>query len=249
MRSMIIMPTYNERENLPEVTRRILALGLDLRLTVVDDNSPDRTGEVADDLARRFDCVRVIHRGRKLGLGTAYIEGFQYALKQGMDYILQMDADLSHDPSSLPRFLAALEQDDVVCGSRYVAGGGTSNWGLGRQFISRGGSLYARTILGLPLHDCTGGFNAYRREVLEAIAPHTITSTGYSFQIELKYRSYRHGFRIGEVPIIFADRRAGRSKMSTAIFVEAMLKVWELRLGDLRRPRAQRAGQASQTER
>lgn len=230
MRCMIIMPTYNERENLPEVTARIQQLGLGLRLTIVDDDSPDGTGEVAEELARRSGGLHVIHRRGKLGLGAAYIEGFGYALAEGMYCIVQMDADLSHDPRHLPRLLAGLREYDVVCGSRYVAGGGTADWGLSRRLISRGGNLYARAILGLPLRDCTGGFNAYRRRVLEAIDLHTIASNGYSFQIELKHRCYRRGFRIGEIPITFADRRAGRSKMSAGIVLEAMLKVWELRL-------------------
>jgi len=231
MRSMIIMPTYNERENLALVAEKILDLEQGFWLTIVDDNSPDGTGVLADALAQRYERVRVIHRPGKLGLGTAYIAGFKYALGQDMDYIFEMDADLSHGPEYLPRFLEALQRYDAVFGSRYVAGGGTTNWSLGRRLISRGGSLYAQLILGLPIRDCTGGFNAFRREVLTAIDLDRITSNGYSFQIELKYRCYCRGFRLCEIPINFVDRRAGRSKMSRQIFLEAMVKVWQLRLG------------------
>jgi len=230
-RGMIIMPTYNERDNLALVAEKVLAVEPGLWLTIVDDNSPDGTGQLADELAARYERVRVIHRPGKLGLGTAYVAGFGYALAQGMDYVLEMDADLSHGPEYLPGFLERLEHYDAVFGSRYVPGGGTTHWGLGRRVISRGGSLYARLILGLPLHDCTGGFNAFRREVLEALDLGSITSSGYSFQIELKYRCVRRGFRVTEMPINFVDRRAGRSKMSMRIFLEAMVKVWQLRLG------------------
>ncbi len=231
MPNMIIMPTYNERENLDHVARQILALKPEFWLTIVDDASPDGTGELADELGRRWERVRVIHRPGRLGLGSAYVAGFKYALAQGMDNIFQMDADLSHDPARLPELLTALRDHDVVVGSRYVPGGGTANWGILRQVISRGGSLYARAILGMPIRDCTGGFNGYRREVLEAIGLDTILSNGYSFQIELKYRCHQRGFRMIEVPIVFVDRLAGRSKMSVPIFLEAMVRVWQLRLG------------------
>jgi len=231
MRSMIIMPTYNERDNLERIAGLVLGQEQGFWLTIVDDNSPDGTGQVADQLAATHERVHVIHRKGKLGLGTAYITGFKYALAQGMDYIFEMDADLSHGPEYLPRFLAELEHYDVVLGSRYIPGGGTTHWGLGRRLISRGGSLYTRLILGLPVNDCTGGFNAFRRQVLMAIDLDRITSNGYSFQIELKYRCHRKGFRLHEIPINFVDRRAGRSKMSRQIFMEAMLKVWQLRFG------------------
>ena len=231
MRSMIVVPTYNERDNLAELAERILGCEHGFWLTVVDDNSPDGTGKLADELARRHERLHVIHRPAKLGLGTAYVAGFRHALDAGMDCVFEMDADLSHGPEYLPRFLEALGRCDAVFGSRYVAGGGTANWGLARRLISRGGSLYARAILGLPVHDCTGGYNAFRRAVLEAIDLERITSNGYSFQIELKYRCWRRGFRFVEVPIVFVDRRAGRSKMSARIFLEAMAKVWQLRLG------------------
>jgi dolichol-phosphate mannosyltransferase len=231
MPNMIIMPTYNERENLEQVAGQILALKQEFWLTIVDDASPDGTGELADELGRRWERVRVIHRPGRLGLGSAYVTGFKYALAQGVEHVFQMDADLSHDPARLPSLLRALEDHDVVVGSRYVPGGGTVNWGILRQVISRGGSLYARTILGMPIRDCTGGFNGYRRKVLESIGLDTILSNGYSFQIELKYRCYQRGFRMVEVPITFVDRRAGRSKMSVRIFLEAMMRVWQLRLG------------------
>lgn len=231
MRSMIIMPTYNERDNLVRVVEKILAMDHGFWLTIVDDNSPDGTGELADALARQHDRMHVIHRPGKLGLGTAYIAGFKYALEQGMDHVFEMDADLSHGPEYLPGFLEQLRQHDAVFGSRYVPGGGTTNWGLLRQIISRGGSLYTRLILGLPLHDCTGGFNAFHSRVLRAIDLDSITSNGYSFQIELKYRCYRQGFDLAEIPINFVDRQAGRSKMSGRIFLEAMFKVWQFRFG------------------
>ena len=230
MPSMIIMPTYNERENLGQVAQKVLALEQGFWLTVVDDASPDGTGDLADELGRQCDRVRVIHRPRRQGLGSAYVAGFKYALALGMDHVFQMDADLSHDPERLPHLLEGLREHDVVVGSRYVPGGGTANWGILRQLISQGGSLYARTILGLPVRDCTGGYNAYRRQVLGAIDLDTIISNGYSFQIELKYRCHRQGFRMVEIPITCVDRRAGRSKMSGRIFREAVVRGWQVRL-------------------
>jgi len=198
----------------------------------VDDNSPDGTGEVADELARHDARVHVIHRPGKLGLGTAYITGFRWALERGFDYVFEMDADFSHDPKYLPEMLRTAERDaDVVIGSRYVDGGGTRNWGAVRQVISRGGSLYARTILGVGIRDLTSGFICWRRQALEGISLDRVRSSGYSFQIEMKYRALQAGFRVVEVPIVFVDRRVGASKMSRRIFVEALTRVWRMRLG------------------
>jgi dolichol-phosphate mannosyltransferase len=201
-------------------------------LRFVDDNSPDGTGEVLDGIAARDKRVHVLHRPGKLGLGTAYLDGFRWGLARGYEFLFEMDADFSHDPKYLPGMLAlAAGGADVVVGSRYVAGGGTENWGVGRKIISRGGSLYARTILGVKVRDLTAGFICWRRRALEAIALDEIRSNGYSFQIEMKYRALKAGLSIVETPIVFADRRIGQSKMSRAIFVEALLMVWRLRLG------------------
>jgi dolichol-phosphate mannosyltransferase len=208
---------------------RILAATSEVDVVVVDDDSPDGTGEIADDLARRDGRVSVLHRPHKDGLGPAYLAGFARALGEGYGRVLEMDADCSHDPAALPSLLAASRAADLVLGSRYVSGGGTVHWGLGRRLLSRGGSYYARTILGVSVKDLTGGFKCFRREVLEGIDLETVTSTGYAFQIELTYRAIRRGFRVVEVPITFADRRVGKSKMSRAIVLEALWKVWAIR--------------------
>jgi dolichol-phosphate mannosyltransferase len=227
----VVVPTYNERENIGALIPRILDLPR-FRVLVVDDGSPDGTGSVVADLAQQEARVELLSRPGKQGLGTAYIAGFRRALAEGADFIFEMDADFSHDPSYLPVLLEAAETSyDVVLGSRYVEGGGTANWGAVRQLISRGGNVYARLILGLPVMDATGGFRCYRREVLEAIQLDQIRSNGYSFQIEMVYRTLRAGFRIGEVPILFPDRRVGQSKMSRRIVLEALLTVWRLRFG------------------
>lgn len=230
--ALIIIPTYNERQNLGRLVAEIYAQG-PFHVLIVDDNSPDGTGRLADELAEQ-EAGRffVIHRAGKLGLGTAYREGFRWGLARGYDLLFEMDADFSHNPQHLPQFLARIHEGaDLVLGSRYVPGGGTRNWSLTRQIISRGGSAYARLVLGLPFHDLTGGFKCFRREVLERLDLDTIHSNGYSFQIEVTYRAYQQGFRIMETPIIFADRRVGQSKMSQAIVLEAMAMVWQLRLG------------------
>ena len=229
MHSMVIVPTYNERENIEAIVRAVLELPVDLHVTIVDDDSPDGTGRIAAEMARRDERLHVIHREGKLGLGTAYIEGFRYALAQGAKLILQMDADFSHDPGVIPSLLQAAKDSDVVVGSRYVSGGGTRNWGLLRRLTSRGGSLYARTILNIAIRDLTGGFNCWRREVLETLRLDDVSSVGFGFMIEMKYRAVRQGFRLTEIPIIFVDRRVGQSKMSGGIAGEALLKVWELR--------------------
>ena len=199
-------------------------------MLVIDDNSPDGTGQLADQIAAREPRVQVLHRAGKEGLGRAYLAGFAWALARDYGLVLEMDCDFSHDPGYLPGMLAAAEEADLVLGSRYVKGGGTVDWGLLRQLISRGGSFYARTILGLSVRDLTGGFKCFRREVLEAIDLPTVECTGYAFQIELTYRAARRGFRIRELPIVFADRRVGHSKMSRRIVLEAIRKVWSIRL-------------------
>jgi dolichol-phosphate mannosyltransferase len=227
----VIIPTYNERENIGELIPRVLQ-NPRFRVIVVDDNSPDGTGALVAEMAEQDSRLELIARPGKLGLGTAYLAGFQRALDEGAEFIFEMDADFSHDPGYLPALLAAAEMHyDLVLGSRYVRGGGTSDWGPGRQLISRGGNLYAGLILGLPVADATGGYRCYRRKVLQALDFGAIRSTGYSFQIEMVYRSLQAGFRVGEVPIIFPDRRVGQSKMSRRIVVEALINVWKLRFG------------------
>jgi dolichol-phosphate mannosyltransferase len=228
-RACVVLPTYNELDNLPQIVPFILAAARELDVLVVDDNSPDGTGAVADRLAQNSPRVRVLHRPRKEGLGRAYLAGFEVALQAGYGRILEMDADFSHDPARLPALLAASREADLVLGSRYVEGGGTVNWGAARRLLSKGGSLYARTILGLPIRDLTGGFKCFRREVLERLDLPSVRSTGYAFQIELTYRAIKRGFRVVEVPITFVDRRVGKSKMSRAIVAEALWKVWKIR--------------------
>jgi len=228
--ALIVVPTYNEHDNVRGVAARFLAALPGTDLLFVDDNSPDGTGQLLDELAAAEPRIHVMHRAGKLGLGTAYVEGFGWGLARGYDYLFEMDADGSHDPKYLPQMLALAEDGaDVVVGSRYVPGGGTENWGLGRKIISRGGGLYARTVLGIDVRDVTAGFVCWRRAALEAIDLATITSNGYSFQIEMKYRAAKKRLRVVETPIVFIDRRVGQSKMSRAIFVEALLKVWALR--------------------
>jgi dolichol-phosphate mannosyltransferase len=228
-RALVCLPTYDERENLPPMVEAILASVPQVDILVVDDNSPDGTGQVADGIAAREPRVHVLHRRGKEGLGKAYLAAFAWALARDYGLVLEMDCDFSHDPKYLPAMLARAEQADLVLGSRYVEGGGTVNWGLTRKVISRGGSFYARTILGLPVRDLTGGFKCFRREVLEAIDLPSVECTGYAFQIELTFRAFRKGFRVAEIPIVFADRRVGQSKMSRRIVLEAVRKVWSIR--------------------
>jgi dolichol-phosphate mannosyltransferase len=231
-KALIVVPTYNERDNVGAMAERLLEALPAGEILFVDDNSPDGTGEVLDRMSDAQQRVHVMHRAGKLGLGTAYIAGFRWGIERGYDFLFQVDADGSHDPKYLPGMLALAEDGaDLVIGSRYVPGGGTVNWGLGRKILSRGGSLYARTILGIDVRDVTAGFACWRRAALEAIDLATIGSNGYSFQIEMKYRALRRGLKLVETPIIFVDRRVGQSKMSRAIFGEALLKVWSLRLG------------------
>jgi dolichol-phosphate mannosyltransferase len=233
-RTWIVMPTYNEAPNLDSIVRAVGAelerfAGRDYRVLVVDDNSPDGTGAIADTLAAELEWVQVLHRPGKQGLGQAYREGFAHALSGGAHLLVQMDADFSHDPRYLGDLLSAVQGADIVLGSRYIPGGGVRDWGFLRRAVSRGGGVYARAILGVPVRDLTGGFKCIRREVLETIDLGSIRAEGYGFQIEVTYRALRAGFRVVEVPIIFADRRAGTSKMSAQIALEAMWLVPRLR--------------------
>jgi len=231
-KALIIVPTYNERENAPGICDRLWAELPDVDLLFVDDNSPDGTGELLDAMAAQNSRVHVLHRAGKLGLGTAYVAGFKWALARDYAYVFEMDADGSHDPVYLPQMLALAEDHaDVVVGSRNVPGGGTRNWGISRKIISRGGSFYARTILGIDVRDVTAGFICWRRRALEALDLDTLGSNGYMFQIETKYRALQAGMKIVETPIIFVDRRVGQSKMSRTIVAEALTKVWTLRFG------------------
>jgi dolichol-phosphate mannosyltransferase len=230
--ALVCLPTYNERGNLERLVRTLVPLGV--RVLVVDDASPDGTGEAADRLAEELDAVSVLHRARKEGLGPAYVAGFRAALATDAEYVLEMDSDWSHDPADVPRLIAACEQGaDLALGSRYVDGGGTENWGAGRRLISAGGSLYARVLLGVGIRDLTGGFKCYRRGMLERLALDRIRSRGYMFQVETTYRVIRAGGRVVEVPIRFSDREIGRSKMSRAIVLEAVAGVPLLRLAAL----------------
>jgi dolichol-phosphate mannosyltransferase len=232
-----VLPTYNEAPNLEPFVRAVLpelaAAASEYHVLVVDDSSPDGTGEIADRLAGEFPELEVLHRRAKEGLGRAYLAGFAYALDAGADFILEMDSDFSHDPKDLPRLLEAANDADLVLGSRYVEGGAVTDWGLTRRLVSRGGSAYARHVLGIPVRDLTGGFKCFRREVLETLDLGSIHTGGYGFQIELTYCAIQAGFRVVEVPIVFRDRQAGVSKMSARIAVEAVWKVPALRM---RRP-------------
>ena len=232
MRPLLIVPTYNEVDNVARVAAEFLAPVRGSELLFVDDASPDGTGALIDRICGEDSRVHVLHRAGKLGLGTAYLDGFRWALARDYPLIVEMDADFSHDPRYLPEIVAAAEAGaDVVVGSRYIGGGGTRNWGVGRRLISRAGGRYARTVLGVDVRDMTAGFVCYRREALERLDLAAIKSNGYSFQIEMKYRAHRAGLRIVEVPIVFEDRRVGQSKMSRAIVAEALWMVWKLRLG------------------
>jgi dolichol-phosphate mannosyltransferase len=229
--NLVVIPTYNEAENLRRLVSMVLAEG-GFDVLIVDDNSPDGTGELADALVGHYPGrVAVVHRVGKLGLGTAYRTGFAYALSNGYQRVFEMDADFSHDPAALPELRAALDDADVVLGSRYVRGGATANWPIWRRLLSQSGSRYAALMLGLPFHDLTGGFKGFSARVLQTLDLDAIQSNGYAFQIEVTYRAYRSGFRVVELPITFADRRWGKSKMRPAIVFEALRVVWTLRFG------------------
>ena len=231
MKVLIIIATYNECDNIVPLLKEVYANAPDAHVLVVDDSSPDKTYEIVDNLANSTykDKLFLLQRAGKLGLGTAYVAGFNWGITRQYDVIMHMDADFSHNPKYIPQFLKEIKTNDLVLGSRYVQGGGVVNWGLMRKIISRGGSLYARTILGLKIRDLTGGFKCFRREVLEAIDVNSLKSNGYSFQIETTYKTFKHGFKIKELPIIFEDRRVGQSKMSSKIFIEALWMVIKFR--------------------
>jgi dolichol-phosphate mannosyltransferase len=233
VKALIIIPTYNERENLTELTRLIFAQGLPVEVLIVDDNSPDGTGALADEMSAADPRIHVIHRAGKLGLGSAYVAGFKWALERDYDAVFEMDADFSHNPDSLGQFLRELEQADLVLGSRYLHGVTVVNWPLSRLILSYSANVYSRVITGMPFKDLTGGYKCFRRRVLEAIDLSRVRSDGYAFQIEMTFKAWRKGFRIQEIPIMFVDRQAGESKMSRRIVREAAWLVWRLRLLDL----------------
>lgn len=231
-RFLVILPTYNESENLSQIVPAILEQDGRLEVLVVDDNSPDGTGQLADQLSHAFARVHVLHRAAKEGLGKAYLAGFQWGLERKFDRLLEMDADFSHDPKFLPKLLAAADQADLVIGSRYKSGVNVINWPMSRLLLSYGANIYVRWVTGLPLTDATGGFKCFRREVLEALPFERIRSNGYAFQIEMSFRAWRKQYRLVEVPIVFTDRVEGTSKMSKAIVREAVWMVWWLWIAD-----------------
>ncbi len=230
MKAMIVIPTYNEMENITRLIPEVLAQDKGVEILVVDDNSPDGTGDSVEQITQENNRVHLLRRPGKMGLGTAYISGFRYSLQRpDINCIFEMDADFSHRPSYIPDFLKAVESADVVLGSRYVKGGGVKNWGLSRKFLSRGGSIFSRAMLGLPVNDCTGGFRCYRREVLETLDLDRINSQGFGFQVEMLHECNKKGFKIKEIPIVFPDRAEGSSKMSKKIVFEAFFLVCRLR--------------------
>ena len=230
MKALVIIPTYNERENLEQIVSEVLRQDSRLQVLIVDDNSPDGTGEIADQISQSNGKVFVLHRQKKAGLGQAYVAGFKFALQKEFDCIFEMDADFSHDPKYLPDFLKSIEKADLVLGSRYISGVNVVNWPMSRLLLSYFANIYARWVTGLPVKDSTGGFKCYRRIVLEQIELDKIKSEGYSFQIETSYRAWKKGFKLREIPIVFVDRKQGESKMSKKIVREAMWMVWKLRL-------------------
>ncbi len=233
MKSMVVIPTYNERENIQKLIPILLSLPLDLEVTVVDDNSPDGTADAVETLAGDDGRVHVVRRPKKMGLGSAYVAGFKYSLERDADLVFEMDADFSHDPAAIPEFVAAAVDADLVLGSRYLTGVTVVNWPLKRLILSYSANLYTRLVTGMPVHDATGGFKCFRKKVLESIDLDSVRSDGYSFQIELSYKCWKKGFRIVEIPITFTDRRVGVSKMSKKIIWEAVWMVWRLRWGDI----------------
>lgn len=230
MKALVIIPTYNEKENIEKIVPAVLAADPSLSVLIVDDNSPDGTGQIADRMAAQNNRIFVLHREKKNGLGQAYLAGFRWGLERDFDYLFEMDADFSHDPKYLPDFLQAVKEADLVIGSRYISGVNVVNWPMGRLLLSYYANVYSRIVTGLPLRDATGGFKCYRRQVLESIDLSKVRSNGYSFQIEMSFRAWKKGFRLKEIPIIFIDRREGTSKMSKKIVREAIWMVWRLRL-------------------
>ncbi|MCY3714145.1 MAG: polyprenol monophosphomannose synthase [Gemmatimonadetes bacterium] len=230
MKSLIIVPTYNELENIRRLLPELMALGPDIRVLVVDDNSPDGTGKLADELAAENERISVLHRPEKQGLGTAYVAGFKYAIQQDVDCVFEMDADFSHDPAMIPRFIEEIESCDVVIGSRYISGINVVNWPMSRLLLSYFANIYTRVVTGMTIRDTTSGFKCFRREVLENIELDDVRSDGYAFQIEMNFRCWRKGYRVREIPIIFVDRRSGTSKLSQGVINEAVWIVWWLRL-------------------
>ena len=234
MKSLIVIPTYNEAENIENLIERILLLGIEnLDVLIVDDSSPDGTAEIVEKLMQNKSNIHIIKRAKKAGLGTAYVAGFKYAIEKGYDYIFEMDADFSHNPDEIPNFLSKMNECDLVIGSRYATGVNVINWPLSRLILSVGANKYTQIITGLPVKDSTGGFKCFRREVLEKINLDDIRSDGYSFQIEVNFKVWKKGFRICEIPIVFTDREAGSSKMSKKIIREAIWMVWKLKLWSL----------------
>ncbi|TSA19530.1 polyprenol monophosphomannose synthase [bacterium] len=232
-RCLVIIPTFNEADNLPRLLPIILSLGSHFNILIVDDNSPDGTAKLVKEMQKTEQRIHLIERPGKMGLGTAYVAGFKFALANGFDYIFEMDADFSHDPAELPRLLAKAEEFDLVIGSRYIEGVNVVNWPMKRLLLSYFANIYTRVITGMPVRDATGGFKCFRRKVLESIDLDAIHSNGYSFQIEMSFKSWRKGFRVCEIPIVFVDRRIGVSKMSKKIVYEAVWMVWRLKLRSL----------------
>lgn len=229
MKTLVIIPTYNELDNVRKLIPDILVMHPDFNILIVDDGSPDGTGKFVNELSQKDSRIKLLERGKKQGLGTAYVAGFRYMLSNGYDLAIQMDADYSHDPKELQKFLESAENNDLVIGSRYITGVNVVNWPLRRLLLSYFANIYSRTITGIPIKDCTGGFKCFKRAVLESINLNKITSNGYSFQIEMNYKAWKNGFKLIEIPIIFVDRIFGHSKMSKSIVYEAVFMVWKLR--------------------
>ncbi|NQT33165.1 MAG: polyprenol monophosphomannose synthase [Candidatus Omnitrophica bacterium] len=230
-KKLVIIPTYNESEVITDLVGKVLEVSPDADILVVDDNSPDGTGDIIDGLSNSDGRINCLHRSKKEGIGPAYIDGFKWAIERGYDHILQMDADFSHGPEYVPHLFKLAQEYDLVIGSRYVPGGGTENWGVVRKIISIWGSLYAQAILWIPIKDLTGGFKCWNKRVLENIGLNNIQTKGYAFQIETTYRAFKKGYRIKEYPIVFTDRRVGETKMSRKIFIEAIFAVLRMRIG------------------
>ncbi len=228
-KTIVVIPTYNECENIEKMIHRIIELYPEIHILVVDDNSPDGTGEYVKKKSMEDERIHVLQRAGKMGLGTAYVAGFKYILENDYEYAIQMDADFSHDPKEIKNLLIAIEENDLVIGSRYIQGVNVINWPMSRLLLSYFASIYTRVITGMPVMDATGGFKCFRREVLEAISLDKVKSNGYSFQIEMNFKTYKKGFRVKEIPIVFTDRIEGTSKMSKQIVREAVTMVWKLR--------------------